>query len=114
MPGNERIVQLVGDIAFAVPVVTNPRRESAVANISKIAGPLGVREDTHFLRACRVIEALGLPIKEEEQLVLDDRATDCAAEHVPAKLILRKRSARAVESVLPLVGVQHVIAEEFP
>ena len=61
-----------------------------------------------------MIEALGLPIKEEKQFVLDDRATNRAAEHVPAEFVFWDRFAWPQEPVLPLVGVQLIVAKEFP
>src|SRR5438552_3137636 len=61
-----------------------------------------------------MVKSLRLIIKEEEQLILDDRPTNRAAEHVPAKLILGYLLVGAQKTVLPVVGIQHVIAEIFP
>src|SRR5581483_6719963 len=114
MAGNKGIVELVDDVAVAIPVITNSCCKPAGANIPEVSSSFGIREYTDLLRAGRMIEALRLPIEEEEQLVLHNRAADRSAEHVPPKLILGKCSGWPIKSVLPLVRVQLVVAEEFP
>src|SRR5215467_10389762 len=63
-----------------------------------------------------MIESLALVIKEEEQFVLHDGAADGSPEHVPPQRRPGERLAiliNPLEAVLPLIGVQLVIAEVF-
>src|SRR6266849_3607297 len=80
------------------------------ANIREVSGPLSCREDVEKLGCGRVIETLPLVIKEEEELVLEYRATYGASKHVPAQ----GGSLSAPKSIFPGIRVQLVIAEVLP
>ena len=89
----------------------------ADANVAKIPSPFSGSEHIKCLGGRRVVETLSLIIKEEEQLILDYRAPDCAAEHIPAKRRLRQGLTVCIdpfEPVLPLIRVQLVVAEVLP
>src|SRR5437588_909595 len=91
---------------------SEPGRVSCItdANVSKVSGALRCGEDVYLSGRGRDVEPLPLIIKEKEQLVLHYRTADGAAEHVPAQLVL----GRLLESVLPRVGIQYVVAEVLP
>src|ERR1700722_240835 len=61
-----------------------------------------------------MIETLPLIVGEKEQLVFPHRTTEGAAEHVPAQAAAGQEVSWSVELVLPLVGVENVVAEELP
>ena len=108
-----RIIELVGLVNYIVyrdRVVTDTGREGTIANIPKIALPLLCSEDVEELRGRGVVESLALIVKEEEQLVLDNRTADRATEHIPAQLVCRRR----IESIFPGIRVQLVIAKILP
>src|SRR6266849_4237749 len=65
--------------------------------------------------ACgRMVESLPLIVNEEEEFVLEDRSTEGSSKHVPAQRCASDRRRAGIDLVFPLVGVQLVIAEEFP
>ncbi len=57
-----------------------------------------------------MIKALSLVVEKEEQFVLYDRTADGTAEHIPAQRGL----LGSVETVLPRVRVELVVAEKLP
>src|SRR5882762_586865 len=100
----QRIVELVSPLRHTLDrngVITEATRKPSRANIPEVACPLRTGKETRLPGGRRVIETLPLIVKEEEQLVLHDWATDSAAEHVPAQLISR----RSIKSVFPGVRV---------
>ncbi len=63
----------------------------------------------------REIQSTALVVREEKQLILDDGTAESSAKHVPAQFRCRQNSSRSVslQAVLPLIGVENVVAEEF-
>src|SRR6476620_4026622 len=99
------VIQLVGQ------VITDTRSiETLRTDVSKVARALCRRKNADWLGRGGMVKALPLVIEEEEQFVLDDRAANCTAEHIPAE----QSSRVVVESVFPRVRVELVIAEELP
>ena len=87
---------------------------NCVLSLREVAVALSVAQDRDERAGGRMVEPLTLVIHKEEQLVFEDRAADGGAEHVPAQSCTGQLSAWPVELVFPLVGVQHVVAEELP
>src|SRR5262245_26620548 len=90
------------EITLAVRLIRRTERR-------KITLSLRVREDGEEVGRRRDVIAQPLIIGEEEQFVFDDRAAEAAAELIPALFGL----PCAGEIVAPVVGVQHVVAEEL-
>src|SRR5205814_6364946 len=63
-------------------------RETRLAKLREITCTFFCRENINRTGAGRMVKALPLIIKKEEQLVLDDGTADRAAKHVPSKLSL--------------------------
>ena len=61
-----------------------------------------------------MVEPLPLVVDEEEQLFPVDRATEGSPEHVPTKRCAGNRWRARIDLILPLVGVQDVVAKKFP
>src|SRR6267378_5342454 len=99
-----------GELRRGDSIIANPRCESAATDITKVSSPLRCREYIDELSRGGVIETLSLIIEEEKQLVLEDRTTDCASEHVPAQ----GGSLSILKFIFPGIRVQLVIAEILP
>src|ERR1700722_11545639 len=61
-----------------------------------------------------MVETLSLIVDEKEELVFPNWPAEGATEHVPTQSLPGQIIARTVEFVLPLVGIENIIAEEFP
>ncbi|SRR5258708_1685929 len=112
-----RSVPVLRVIKLVSWVVTNPPIKALRTDVSKVPGPLCCRKYIEGLSRGGVIETLSLIVEEEKQLVLEDRPTDCASEHVPAEWCPNKRLAllsNSVKSIFPGIRVQLVIAEILP
>ena len=59
--------------------------ETLRTDVGKVARALCRRKNADWLGRGGMVKALPLVVEEEEQLVLDDRAADGAAEHIPAQ-----------------------------
>src|SRR5262249_30419630 len=98
--------------ALARVIQLNRRR--LIEQRREVSSHLGWRIYGDEARSWRVIEALSLIVDEEEQLVLEDRSAQRAAEHIPAQGVARQWGGVRVDLVFPLISIQLVVAEEFP
>src|SRR3974390_877503 len=70
--------------------------------------------DRYETGGARMVETLPLIIHEEEQLVLDHRATQGSTKHVPAQGRAGKWRGARIDLIFPAIGIQYVIPKIFP